>query len=289
MRRMKILLLSSLLAASLLTGCGDKKADEVEKNVKEEIKETEKDNKEEEKAIAETDEAEENFANLEGHKIFAYCGAGMTKPFTEICNRFQELTKCEVTPNFANGAQIRSQITTSEEGDFFCAGSRKDLTDISDFVTEDVDLVKHIPVLAVTKGNPKDIKGLDDLTKDDVTFIMGSVEQTPIGKIAKKALTEKGIFDKVHIAANTPTAPAMMGAVASGEADACIVWKENCENNDKVEIVETDDLNDFIKTIPIGYLKTASDKEACDEFMKFQTSDIAKQIWKDFGYELVEK
>lgn len=225
--------------------------------------------------------------NLEGHRIFAYCGAGMTKPFTVLCNTFSEATGCTVTPSFANGAQIRAQIRETEEGDFFCAGSRRDLTDIGQFVAEDRDLVKHIPVLAVRKGNPKNITGLADLTGEGISFIMGSVEQTPIGKIAKKSLTSMGIFGKVDIVARTPTAPAMIGAVECGEADACIVWKENCGKN--VEIVDTHDLDGFIKTIPIGRLTCAADKEACDEFMNFLKSGEAENIWKNFGYEPVAR
>lgn len=225
--------------------------------------------------------------NLNGHRIFAYCGAGMTKPFTVLCDRFSEKTGCTVTPSFANGAQIRAQIRETEEGDFFCAGSRRDLTDIGEFVAEDRDLVKHIPVLAVRKGNPKNITGLADLTGEGISFIMGSVEQTPIGKIAKKSLTSMGIFGKVDIVARTPTAPAMIGAVECGEVDACIVWKENCGKN--VEIVDTHDLDGFIKTIPIGRLTCAADKKACDEFMDFLKSAEAENIWKNFGYEPVAR
>lgn len=225
--------------------------------------------------------------DLEGHTLMIYCGAGMTKPFQEIADAFKEETGCEMNVTFANAGQIQSQINTSEEGDLFIAGSADELKPIEGFVTAQKDLVKHIPVMIVEKGNPKGINGLADLTADGISFVMGDVDSTPIGKIAKKALTEAGIFDKVNIIATTTTAPQMATVVANKEADAAIIWKEN-SNVDGVEIVKTSDLDKLIKTIPAAELNCASDKEAVAAFNEYLDSDAAKEIWQNYGYELVE-
>ena len=59
---------------------------------------------------------------LEGKTLDIYCGAGMTDPFQEIADAFQAETGCTVNVTFANAAQIQTQITTTEQGDFFIAG-----------------------------------------------------------------------------------------------------------------------------------------------------------------------
>lgn len=146
-------------------------------------------------------------AELQGQSLFIYCGAGMTKPFTDITTAFKEATGCEVEVVYANAAQIQSQINTSGEGDLFIAGSSDELKPVQDSVAESVDLVKHIPVLAVQSGNPLDINNLNDLTKDDVEVVLGDGEATPIGKIANKALTDLGILDQVNVIARAATAP----------------------------------------------------------------------------------
>ena len=216
-----------------------------------------------------------------------YCGAGMQKPFEKIAEAFQEATKCEMNVQYANAAQIQSQISTSGEGDMFIAGSAEEVKPVAEFVTSQKDLVKHIPVLAVAAGNPKNITGLASLAEDGVEFVMGDVESTPIGKIAKKSLTEAVLFDQVNIIGKTPTAPQMATVIAEGEADAAIIWKENCKV-DGVEIVDTTDLDAYIKTIPAALLNVPADEEAITEFDKFLDSDAAKDIWMSFGYELVE-
>ena len=136
-------------------------------------------------------------------------------------------------------------------------------------------------------GTSADSPKLPDLTGDGVSLIMGDVDSTPIGKIAKKAMTDAGIFDQVKIEATTATAPQMSTALAAGEADAAIVWKENCDA-EGVEIVDTKDLDPYIKTIPAASLSCASDKDALAAFNQYLDSDTVKEIWVKYGYEIVE-
>lgn len=229
----------------------------------------------------------EEKTDLEGHSLMIYCGAGMTNPFQEIADLFKEETNCEMNVTYANAGQIQSQINTSEEGDMFIAGSVEELKPVETFVTEQKDLVKHIPVLIAAEGNPKAITGLESLAGEGITFVMGDADATPIGKIAKKALTEAGLFDKVNIVATTTTAPQMASVVKNGETDAAIIWKENSKV-EGVEIVDTTDLDPFIKTIPAAVLSCSADEEAVREFNEFLNSDAAKEIWQKYGYELAE-
>jgi len=223
-------------------------------------------------------------ANLKGKTLHIYCGAGMANPFKEIAEAFKTETGCEVDVTYANAGQIQSQINTSKEGDIFIAGSADELKPVSDYVVITKDLVKHIPVLAVASGNPKFINGVADLTKSGVSLIIGDTEATPIGKIAKKALSDEGIFNKVEIAATTTTAPQLATAIAAGDADAAIVWKENCSTKG-VEIVKTTDLDKYVKTIPAAALKCTKDQSTVDAFMAYLDTDAAKQIWTKYGYE----
>ena len=225
--------------------------------------------------------------DLTSHTLMIYCGAGMAAPFQEIADAFKDATGCQVNATYANAGQIQSQITTTEEGDMFVAGSGDELKPVESYVEDKKDLVKHIPVLAVQSGNPKNITGLSDLTGDGVSLIMGDVDSTPIGKIAKKAMTDAGIFDQVKIEATTATAPQMSAALAAGEADAAIVWKENCDAQG-VEIVDNSGLEDYIKTIPAASLSCSADHDARQAFLDYLNSGDVQEIWLKYGYEIAE-
>lgn len=260
MKKIILLLTALMLSAALITGCGSKDS--------------------------ENKEAAEQTQDLTGKSLMIYCGAGMKEPFQKIANAFQEETGCEMKVTFANAAQIQTQINTSNEGDMFIAGSAEEVKPVEELVTTQTDLVKHIPVVAVQSGNPKGIKALEDLAKDGVSVLIGDPEATPIGKIANKIFMDTGIKDSVTLAAATTTAPQMTTALAAGEADAAIVWKENVKG-DGVEIVNMKEMEKYIKTIPAASLSTAKDAEALKAFEEYLNSKAAQKIWTKAGYELV--
>lgn len=263
----------------LLGGCGQSGTEQTETQAE---TQTETETREE---ASQSGEAQET--DLAGHTLLIYCGAGMTKPFQEISEAFQKESGCEMNVTYANAGQIQSQITASGEGDLFIAGSAEELKPVQDFVAESRHLVKHIPVLAVQSGNPKNIKNLESLTGEGISLIIGDTEATPIGKIAAKALTDLGIMDQVHIEATTATAPQMATVIAAGEADAAVIWKENCDAQG-VEIVENSGLESYIKTIPAALLNCEGDSEASSVFLEYLDSDTVKDIWTKYGYEIAE-
>ena len=227
-------------------------------------------------------------ASLEGKSLSIYCGAGMTNPFQEIADAFKEETGCEMNITFANAAQIQTQINTTKEGDFFIAGSADELQPVKDLVATSTDLVKHIPVLVVPADNPKGIKTVKDLTKCD-TLLLGDPESTPIGKIAVKAMTDAGIMEQVKKSGaitTSTTAPQIAEALAKGEGDAAIVWKENA-GKDGLTILENSGMENYIKTVPSAELTCAADADAVKAFSEFLQTDAAKGIWTKYGYELV--
>lgn len=227
----------------------------------------------------------EDSKSLSNHGLFIYCGAGMKEPFQKIADKFQTETGCEMTVNFANAAQIQNQINTTAEGDVFIAGSKDELKPIEKAVTGTTDLVKHIPVLAVQKGNPVNILSLNDFTNDGVRLVLGDAESTPIGKVANKALKDIDILEKVNIVSRTLTAPPMAMALENDECDAVIIWKENV-NTEKVDIVTTNDLDSYIKVVSAASLSSSVDSEAKKAFIEFLGTEEARNIWQENGYEL---
>jgi len=274
------ILLAGAIGAALITGCGAASSGTAGSSAPQQTQESAPEDGEAGKSAADT-------PDLTGHTLMIYCGAGMTKPFQEIADSFKAATGCEMNVTYANAGQIQSQITTSEEGDMFIAGSAEELKPVESYVSESKALVKHIPVLAVQSGNPKNITSLAGLAEEGVSLIIGDIDSTPIGKIAKKALTDAGIFDKVRIEASTATAPQMATALAAGGADAAIIWKENCDAQG-VEIVDNSGLEDYIKIIPAASLSCSADHDARQAFLAYLNSRDVQEIWLKYGYEIAE-
>ncbi|MCQ5146815.1 substrate-binding domain-containing protein, partial [Enterocloster bolteae] len=89
--------------------------------------------------------------------------------------------------------------------------------------------------------------------------------------LVKDTCISQGLFGKVQIEASTATAPQMATAIAAGEADAAIIWKENCDAQG-VEIVDNSGLEDYIKTIPAASLSCSADHDARQAFLAYLNS-----------------
>lgn len=214
----------------------------------------------------------------------------MKDPMTEIVDAFKKETGCDADITFGNAAQIISQITTSQEGDVFIAGAETELAKLKEqnCVTESKQLVKHVPVIAVQKGNPKGISSPADLGKDGVRLILGDSEATPIGKVADNVLRDAGIMDSADIAARTSTAPEMVTALSADSADAAVVWKENASGKDGIQIVDCKDMEKYIKIIPAASLSCAKNNDSLKEYLVFLDSEEVQKIWESYGYEMIK-
>lgn len=155
-----------------------------------------------------------------------------------------------------------------------------------EYVANTKILVKHIPVIAVQTGNPKEISTLIDFANEGVKVVLGDSEATPIGKISDKALTDAGVLDNVNVIARTTTAPEITTALSLGQCDAAIIWKENT-NAEGIEVVETTDMDQYIKIIPAASLKCSTNTEVLEAFLTYLDTDAAKSIWESYGYELI--
>lgn len=226
-------------------------------------------------------------ADLSDQTLQIFSGAGLAEPVQEIADTFKEQTGCEVEIVFGPTGQLITQIQTSESGDILIAGAVDELAAMKDEeITEQVEMVKHIPVLVVQAGNPKNVTSVKDLAALEV--MLADPEVTPIGKIAVKVFENAGIMDTIDVVANTTTAPLALTAVAEGNADATIVWKENASKNDKVEIVDLEEMAKYIKVVPAVSLSYSENEDARIAFIEFMTGEEGMAIWAKYGYEAVE-
>lgn len=228
-------------------------------------------------------------ADLNGQTLMIFSGAGLADPVQEIADTFKEQTGCETEIVFAGTGQLISQIQQTESGDLLIAGAVDELEAMKDEeITETVEMVKHIPVVAVQKDNPLGVESVKDLGKDGLTVLFPDPETTPIGKIAIKAFEDNGIIDTIDVVGNTTTAPLAMTALAEGNADAAVIWKENGATNENITILDLPEMEKYIKVVPAVSLSYSENEEARVAFVEYMTGDEGMAIWAKYGYEAVE-
>ncbi|MBR2028321.1 MAG: substrate-binding domain-containing protein [Oscillospiraceae bacterium] len=226
--------------------------------------------------------------SIAGTELLVFSGAGLANPVQEIADAFAAETGCTPQIVFAPTGQLIAQIQSTESGDLIIAGAVDELANMkTEEITSTIELVKHIPVLAVAAGNPKNITSVADLGAEGITVLFPDPETTPMGKIAVKAFKEAGIYENIDIAANTTTAANAMTAMAAGQADAAILWKENAATNSAIEILDVPEMEKYIKIVPIAELSYSANEPARTAFVEYMQSQTALDIWAKHGYEVV--
>lgn len=224
--------------------------------------------------------------------LLVYSGAGLRKPMDEIGEIYEEKFGVKINYTYAGSAQNLSQIELLKEGDVYIPGSKKYLKTAieKDLAKEMQDVVLHIPVIAVPKGNPADIKSLNDFTKEGVQVVLGDETSAAIGVVSQKLLDKNGILEDVekNVVCKDATVNEVLMHTVMKQADASIIWEDNVMGVEEVEAVLIPEDKNIIKTIPIGVLTCSKDKEASQKFVDFVASDEGKAIFEKYGFKRVE-
>ena len=229
----------------------------------------------------------------EGKTLLVYCAAGVNNPMNAIGEKFKEKYGADVQFTYANSTELISQMEITKKGDICILASVEDYQAAKDknLIKDEKELVKHIPAIAVPKGNPANINSLKDFGKSGVKIIIGDPQTSPLGKLANKLFEKQGVLDaaKNNTVATFSTVNEVVTFLSQGKGDCSIVWEDNILNASKdLDLIAIPESENAIKTMPICTLQSSSENELAQEFMKYAASDETKEILKKFNLKPIQ-
>jgi molybdate transport system substrate-binding protein len=225
--------------------------------------------------------------------ITVSAAASLTEAFTDIAEEFEAAnpgTKIEL--NLAGSGTLRTQIESGAPVDVFASASESDMDLLSEksLIEEGSrkDFAANTVVMVVPEKNGSEsTKTLEDLTANGIEKIaIGNPETTPIGKYAKHALEDAGIWDEIESKVILgETVKQVLTYVETGEADAGFVFITDAESGQKdlYEIALTAPVNESI-TYPIAVVSGSANKEEAQEFVDFVTGTRGQEILAEYGF-----
>lgn len=229
--------------------------------------------------------------------LHVYVAAGLREPMTKIAEEYEKETGVKVQFTFDGSGTLLASIRASGEGDLFLAADREYLVKAEEFklTGETMPIAKQHPVIAVAKGNPKGIKAIADLLRDDVRLTLPNPETAAIGKVAQKLLAKEklndqpawdALFAKKVVARDTVNAVA--NDIKTGTADAGIIWDTTASQYAEFELIEVPEFSMQASEIALAVLKSSKDSAAAERFARFiVAADRGMTQWKKFGYETI--
>lgn len=230
--------------------------------------------------------------------LMIFSGAGLIKPMEEMRANFEKKQNITVDVHYGSSGEIFAGVAAGQPCDVLIPGDEKYTEDAlkNGWVIEDTitKLVRHIPVIAVPKGNPANVMGFKDLIRPGVRVAIGDPKAPAIGRVAKKMLQKAGIWDQAtqNIAVYAPTVNQLLIYVALKQVDAAIIWGDLvtwAEGKGKLEVVPIENQYNIIKTIPTAVCTNSVNKELAYKFNEYIASDEGLCIWKKWGYEPCKK
>jgi len=227
----------------------------------------------------------------DGADVTVFAAASLTDAFTALEQRFEASgARIDVTLDFAGSAELAAQIANGAPADVFASADEATMRRLVGAGAVDGDpevFARNRLAIAVQRGNPLGIRGLQDLARRDVT-VVACASQVPCGAYADEALAKAGV--EVAPASREDSVRAALAKVRLGEADAAIVYASDVHpraggRDEDVEAVEIPDDENVVATLSIAVLKDASDRGAAREWLRFVTSTEARAILVDeYGF-----
>lgn len=230
----------------------------------------------------------------EGEKsIQLYCASGIKDPVEEIAKLYQQKYNVRVDIQYGGSGTLLSNLQIAKRGDLYLAADDSYLT-----IAKDKDLVKEVQPLAqmfpgiiVKKGNPKNIKSIQDLANKDIKVSLANPEAAAIGQLFKEICEKSNCWDAIEANAKVfkPTVNDIVTDVHIGVVDACVGWDATVEQYDDLEFISiTNDESDK-RTIEVGVLTYSKQSVEALKFLRFMSSpEFGNPSFEKYGFKSIK-
>jgi molybdate transport system substrate-binding protein len=161
--------------------------------------------------------------------ILMFAGAASKPVLDEAAPRILHELGIRIDLSVGGSGTLLSQIELARKGDIYLPGSHDYLVravarGLVDPATR-VDFAWLTPALLVRTGNPRHVRGLADLARDDVRAAIAEPRTVCVGEYAVRIFDRAGLTAKVlpHLA-RTRSCEAVANLLALGSVDAIIGW-----------------------------------------------------------------
>ena len=225
-------------------------------------------------------------------ELSVFAAAGAKPAVDEVCQKFEEQYGIRVATSYGGGGEVLSQMILSRSGDVYIAPEQRFMETARDKQAIDPETVKSvaymIPVIAVQKGNPKNIMTLADLARPGIRVAITRAETTLLGKYAPEIFRKAGLAEAIE--KNTVTEAArpdsLLTMLVMGQVDAGIIWHfYQTLAADKIEVVflSPEQLTG-IGEMQVAVSVYSGDRKLAQQFIDFVTSAEGKAIFEKHGY-----
>jgi len=225
-------------------------------------------------------------------KLSLFSAAGAKPAIDELCKIYEEKSGIKIEINYGGG-EVLSKMEIAKSGDIYIEPEQKFMKLAKDKGIIEPETIKNvcymIPVIAVKKGNPKNIHSLSDLAKPGIRIAIPRPETTLLAKYDIEIFQKAGSLNnaiKKNIVTYVSRPDNITILVDTGHIDAGITWHfyQTISSNQIENVFFTAEKLPGIGEMQIAVSKYSKNKSLAKQFVDFVTSSNGKAIFKKYGY-----
>ncbi len=235
-----------------------------------------------------------------------HVGGTMRPVMLELGKLYKERTGINIEVNSAGSGELLAHIELMKEGDVYvCHDPFLDILMRKNLGVNGWTVGELQPIILVQKGNPKNIKDLHDLQRDDVEVALTDYKYSSLGRMLPTIFKKAGIdfdeYNKKKRIVTNKSGSFVGNLVKMKNADAGMVWKAvavlRADDTDYIEIdkyLPTPNVDTISSAtgkaypltpmrVTVASLKCSDNKKEAEKFMKFLVSKEAGNIFDEYG------
>lgn len=224
----------------------------------------------------------------EAKELVVLCGSSFPNPMDELCSQFTKETGIKFATTVAGSESHLPIIKTAHKGDIFVTHDPYlDYVRDANFLLDSVHVGYVSPVLAVQKGNPKEINSIQDLTRPGIKVALSNPEFSTCGEMVFALLEKKGIKEAVMKNVENRLLkghPELCNLLKTKTVDAIITWNGVAHTfRDSVEVVPTPYEYDEERRVHIIGLNYSKKPNLLRKFIEF-AKKRGEAVFAKHGY-----
>ena len=220
-----------------------------------------------------------------GTTLTVYAASSLTATFEEIGEEFEAAhAGVEVAFNFAGSSDLVAQIQEGAPADVFASADEANMEKLTAEDLQGTDpqtFASNTLEIAVPEGNPAGIATFDDLAGDDVNLVVCAPE-VPCGAAAQKVAESAGVT--LSPVSEEQSVTDVLAKVASGEADAGLVYVTDVIASDEVQGIEFPEASAAVNVYPIATVAASANADLAEEFVELVVGETGQGILADAGF-----
>jgi molybdate transport system substrate-binding protein len=219
-------------------------------------------------------------------ELLVSAAASLTDAFAAIEAAYEAANPdVDVVLNLGGSSALREQILAGAPADVFAAANEATMRDVATagllLGPAEIFATNRLTV-AVPRGNPAGITGLDDFGRSELLIGLCAVG-VPCGDLARTALERTGVTPDVDT--NEPNVRSLLTKIELGDLDAGIVYVTDVvARSARVDEVPIADRDSPTARYPIAVLAESAEDARAVDFVSFVLSAEGSSILAEQGF-----